>query len=93
MAAVLLGMNKCGGFSLLSALQIVGVLKIAPLSCPWLEVDIGKIMCPLFCSSKYGYPMCVCVNVINGVINLELPYFEEQKRGHIILPMSTSNHG
>ena len=24
---------------------------------------------------------------------LGLPYFEEQKRGHIILPMSTSIHG
>ena len=26
-------------------------------------------------------------------VNIGLPYFEEQKRGHIILPMSTSNHG
>ena len=42
--AVLLGLNRCGSFSLLSALQIVGVLKITPHSYPWLEVDIGKIM-------------------------------------------------
>ena len=54
--AVLLGMNRCGSFSLLSALQIVGVLKITLHSYPWLEVDIGKIMCPLFCSWKYGNP-------------------------------------
>ena len=51
--AVLLGMNRCGSFSLLFALQIVGVLEITLHSYPWLEVDIGKIMCPLFCSSKY----------------------------------------
>ena len=48
--------NRCGSFSLLSTLQIVGVLKIMPHSYPWLEVDIGKIVCPLFCSSKYGNP-------------------------------------
>ena len=53
---VLLVMNSCGSFPLLSALQIVGVLKITPHSYPWLEADIGKIMCPLFCFSKYGNP-------------------------------------
>ena len=54
--AVLKGMNRYSSFPLLSTLQIVGLLKITPHSYPWLEVDIGKIMCPLFCSSKYGNP-------------------------------------
>ena len=45
-----------GSFPLLSALQIVGVLKITPYSYPWLEVDIGKIMCPLFLLFKIWKP-------------------------------------
>ena len=54
--AILLGMNRCGSFSLLAALQIVGVLKITPHSYPWLEVDIGKMMCPLFSLFKIWQP-------------------------------------
>ena len=46
--------SSCGSFPLLSALQIVGILKITPHSYPWLEVDIGKIMCSLFRFSKCG---------------------------------------
>ena len=47
-ASVLPGMNRCGSFSFLCALQIVGLLKITPHSYPWLEVDIGKIMSSFF---------------------------------------------
>ena len=53
--AVLLGMNRCSNFSLLSALQIVGVLKITPHTYPWLEVYSGK--CVLFFAlQSYGNP-------------------------------------
>ena len=48
--------SRCGSFLLVSALRTVGILKITPHSYPWLEVDIGKIMCPLFRFSKYGNP-------------------------------------
>ena len=33
------------------------------------------------------------VNYLKITFTLGLSYFEEQNRGHIILPMSTSNHG
>ena len=53
--AVLLGVNMRGSFPLLSALQIV----VLHHSYPWLEVDVGKIMCPLFCCLKYGNPTII----------------------------------
>ena len=42
--------SRCSSFPLLSALQIVGILKITPHSYP----------CPLFRFSKYGNPSYVC---------------------------------
>ena len=45
---VLLRMNRCDGFPLISTLQRVWVLKITPHSYPWLEVDIGKIIVLFF---------------------------------------------
>ena len=60
--------SLCGIFPLLSALQIVGVLKITPHSYPWLEVDIGKIMCPLHRFSKYGNPILVTSMCPTGIV-------------------------
>ena len=48
--------SSCGSFSLLSALEIVGILKITPHSFPWLEVDISKIRSPIFRFLKYCNP-------------------------------------
>ena len=90
--AVLPGMNRCGSFPLLSALQIVRVLKITPHSYPWLEVDIGKIMCPLFCASKYGNPTFTWLTP-PGPYRATTCRERELTQDHIHTFLTTQGHG
>ena len=48
----------------------------------WFIYDWNNVVLMKFCS----------LSTINCLPDVGLPYFEEQKRGHIILPMYTSNH-